>query len=130
MAVEEVIIDFKVDFSELTTAQEQLAKSGKIDGAGFSAISKSITKTASDTKGLIAEFKRVGETAVKMGKSVEDAFGAGIEDALSEAGVSLEEFSDALKKANEPTKTLKKELNELKNALAQAKVNGTETSVC
>ncbi len=127
MAVEEVIIDFKVDFSELTTAQEQLAKSGKIDGAGFSAISKSITKTASDTKGLIAEFKRVGETAVKMGKSVEDAFGAGIEDALSEAGVSLEEFSDALKKANEPTKTLKKELNELKNALAQAKVNGTDT---
>jgi hypothetical protein len=127
--VQEVLIDFKVDYSELTTAQEQLAKSGKIDDKGFAAVSKSISKTAADTKGLIQEFKKVATTATQMGKSVENAFGAGVQDALNEAGVSVDEFSAALVKANAPTKTLKAELRELKEALAQAKVNGKDVGI-
>ncbi len=125
--VEEVLIDFKVDFTELTTAQEQLAKSGKIDASGFAAVNKAIKSTATDTKGLIKEFKDVATMATKMGKSVEDAFGAGIKDALDEAGVSVEEFGAALSKANNPSKTLKAELRELKEALALAKVEGRDT---
>jgi hypothetical protein len=123
---EEVLIDFKVDFSELQTAQEQLAQAGKIDSTGFSAVSKSITKTATDTKGLITEFKKVAGVATLMGKSVEQAFGQGVQDALDEAGVSAEEFANALKKADQPAKTLKQELRDLKEALAQAKVNGQD----
>lgn len=125
--VQNVIVDFQVDYSQLTTAQEQLAKGGKIDASQFSAINKAISSTATDTKGLIKDFKDVATTATRMGKSVEAAFGAGIQDALDEAGVSVEEFSNALKKANAPAKTLKAELRELKEALAQAKANGKDT---
>lgn len=125
--VQNVIIDFQVDASQLTTAQEQLAKGGKIDTTGFDAIKKSIATTSTDTKGLIQDFKRVAATAITMGKSVEDAFGAGIQDALDEAGVSVEEFSAALTAANKPAKSLKQELKELKDALAEAKLNGTDT---
>jgi len=125
--VQEVLIDFKVDYSELTKAQEQLAKSGKIDSADLAKFGKAISSTATDTKGLITEFKKVATTATQMGKSVEAAFGAGIKDALDEAGVSAEEFAAALKKANEPAKSLKSELRELKEALARAKVEGNDT---
>jgi len=90
MAPEDVLIDFKVDYSELTNAQEQLAKTGKVDTTQFAALSKSLSTTAKDTKGLVAEFKKVATTATQMGKTVESAFGAGIQDALDEAGVSLE----------------------------------------
>jgi len=125
--VQEVLIDFKVDYSELTKAQEQLAKSGKIDSADLAKFGKAISSTATDTKGLITEFKKVATTATQMGKSVEAAFGAGIKDALDEAGVSVDEFSEALKKANAPVKSVKTELRELKEALAQAKANGKDT---
>lgn len=125
--VQEVLIDFKVDYSELTKAQEQLAKSGKIDSADLAKFGKAISSTATDTKGLITEFKKVATTATQMGKSVEAAFGAGIKDALDEAGVSVDEFSEALKKANAPAKSVKAELLELKNALALAKANGKDT---
>ena len=99
---EDVIIDFKIGVDELTPAFEQLAKAGKIDPKGFQAVSQSITKTATDTKGLISEFKRVATTATQLGKTVENAFGAGVQDALDEAGVSAEEFALALSKANTP----------------------------
>ena len=125
--VQEVLIDFKVDYSELTKAQEQLAKSGKIDSADLAKFGKAISSTATDTKGLITEFKKVATTATQMGKSFEAAFGAGIKDALDEAGVSVDEFSEALKKANAPVKSVKTELRELKEALAQAKANGKDT---
>lgn len=126
---EDVLIDFKVDYTELINAQEQLAKGGKIDATGFQNIQKAITTTATDTKGLITEFKKVATTATQMGKSVENAFGAGIQDALDEAGVSVKDFSAALTKANAPAKSLKQELLQLKEALAQAKANGKDVGV-
>lgn len=125
--VQEVLIDFKVDYTELIKAQEQLAKGGKIDSADLAKVSKAITTTATDTKGLITEFKKVATTATQMGKSVEAAFGAGIQDALDEAGVSVDQFSAALKKANAPVKSAKTELKELREALVQAKINGKDT---
>jgi len=124
--VQEVLIDFKVDYSELTKAQEQLAKSGKIDSADLAKFGKAISSTATDTKGLITEFKKVATTATQMGKSVEAAFGAGIKDALDEAGVSVDEFSEALKKANAPAVSLERQLRTLKNEIALAKVEGRD----
>ena len=51
--VQEVLIDFKVYYTELIKDQEQLAKGGKIDPADLAKVSKAITTTATDTKGLI-----------------------------------------------------------------------------
>ncbi len=127
MAVENVVINFEVDYTELSNAQAELAKTGKIDTKGFQAIQTAIDTTATDTKGLIKTFKDVATSATKMGKTVEDAFGAGIQDALDEAGVSMDEFSAALKKANAPATTLKKELAQLKESMARMKAEGKDT---
>jgi len=127
MAQETVLIDFQVDYTELTNAQAELAKTGKIDDKGFKAIQSAIDTTATDTKGLIKTFKDVAGASVKMGKTVEDAFGAGIQDALDEAGVSVKEFGDALKKANSPAISVKKELAQLKAELARLKAEGKDT---
>jgi len=127
MAVEPIIIDFQVNSEELITAQEQLAKAGKVDTKQFEALNKSLTKSATDTKGLIQQFKQVSNTATAMGKSVKDAFNQGVADALDEAGVSAEEFADALAKANAPSKSLKQELKDLKERMAQLKLEGKDT---
>lgn len=128
MAVQEtVLINFEVDYKELTNAQEQLAKTGKIDTKGFNDIQKAINTTATDSKGLIRQFKDVAGASIKMGKTMEDAFAGGINDALKEAGVSMKDFEGALKKANAPAITLKKELQQLKESMARMKAEGKDT---
>lgn len=121
---EEILIDFKVDYTELENAQKAIGK--KVDTTSFDNLNKKISTTNKEAKGLIAEFTKVASTASKLGKSVENAFAEGVEDALKEAGISAEEFQDILTKANTPVKTLKQELKELKIALAEAKVNGED----
>lgn len=128
MAVQEnVIINFEVNYTDLENAQAELAKTGKIDTKGFQAIQSAIDTTATDTKGLIKTFKEVATASTKMGKTVEDAFGAGIQDALDEAGVSVDEFAAALKKTNAPATSLKKELAQLKEGMARMKAEGKDT---
>ena len=127
MAQEDVLIKFEVDYSELTNAQQELSKTGKVDTKGFQAIQAAISDTATDTQGLIKQFKDVAGASVKMGKSIENAFGAGVEDALKEAGVSLTDFSKALTKANAPIKSVKTEMRELKEAMSRMKAEGKDT---
>lgn len=130
MAVEDVLIKFEVDYTELDSAIAALEKTGKLDpkiSESFKNTSRAISSTATDTKGLIAEFKNVSNSAIKMGKSVEDAFSSGIKDALDEAGVSVDEFGAALKNANQPTKRLKTEMIELKEQMARMKLAGKDT---
>jgi len=50
MAQETVLIDFVVDYSELTNAQAELSKTGKIDDRGLKAVQAAINTTATDTK--------------------------------------------------------------------------------
>jgi len=127
MAQENVLINFEVNYDQLTNAQEQLAKAGKIDSKGFQAIQAGIDETAKDTQGLIKQFKEVANASIKMGKSVESAFEKGVQDALKDAGVTVNQFSDALKKANVPAITLKKELQQLKESMARMKAEGKDT---
>lgn len=124
---EQVIIEFIPDFSKLETGLDQVAKTGKVDVKSFKDIQAAIDTTATDTQGLIKTFKDVAGASVKMGKSIEDAFGAGVKDALDEAGVSVKQFEDALKKANAPSQSLKKELLQLKEAMARMKAEGKDT---
>lgn len=130
MAEENIMIKFEVDYAELDAAIATLEKTGKLDpkvAQSFQQTQKAITGTATDTKGLIKQFKDVATASVKMGKTVEDAFGAGVQDALDEAGVSAQEFAAQLKKANAPAITLKKELQQLKDAMARMKAEGKDT---
>lgn len=104
-----------------------MAKTGKVDVKAFKDLQSAIDTTATDTQGLITQFKAVGNASIKMGKSVEDAFGAGIQDALDQAGVSVKEFEGALKKAAIPAASVKKELMALKNEMAKLKAEGKDT---
>lgn len=130
MAQEDVLIKFEVDYTELDNAISSLEKTGKLDpkvAQSFSQAQKAISSTASDANGLINQFKNVASASVKMGKSVENAFGAGVQDALDEAGVSVDQFTAALKNATKPATSLKKELRALKEAMARAKAEGKDT---
>ena len=130
MAQEDVLIKFEVDYTELDNAISALEKTGKLDpkiAASFSQTKAALVSTATDTKGLITEFKNVATTATRMGKSVENAFGQGVQNALDNAGVSVDEFAAALKKADAPVKRLKTEMLELKEAIARMKAEGKDT---
>jgi hypothetical protein len=129
VVTQEVLIDFQVNSEELDTLDKKLDNLGVPPEVAkqFTNLFNTIKSGKASTSELISQFKAVATTATKLGKSVEDAFGAGIQDALAEAGVSFEEFKAAIEKADQPVKTLKKELKELKEALALAKVNGEDT---
>lgn len=126
MPIENVIINFEIGKDEVTPALDNLELPPEIL-ADFKKLTELIQSGKGTTAELIDTFKKVSSAAIKMGKSVEDAFGAGIKDALEEAGVSLEEFEKALKKANAPAITLKKELRDLKEAMARMKAEGKDT---
>ena len=128
MAVEPIIIDFEVNDEQLITAQEQLAKAGKVDTKEFDALNKKLTTSSQNTSKLVQQFKTVSQTATAMGKSVKSAFDQGVADALAEAGVSADEFTDALKAASEPSKTLKQELKTLKEQLSLLKLEGKDNT--
>lgn len=129
VVTQEVLIDFQVNSTEIDTLEQKLEKLGVPPEVTkqFTDLFNTIKSGKASTSELITQFKNVAATAVKLGKSVEDAFGAGIKDALDEAGVSFEEFKAAIEKADQPVKSLKAELKELKEALALAKANGKDT---
>jgi len=128
MAVEPIIIDFQINDEQLITAQEQLAKAGKVDTKEFDALNKKLTTSSQNTSKLVQQFKTVSQTATAMGKSVKSAFDQGVADALAEAGVSADEFTDALKGADAPSKTLKQELKTLKEQLSLLKLEGKDNT--
>lgn len=123
---EEILIDFKVNTDELTSAQAQLKQSGKVDSSTLDLLNKKLSTTNKEAKGLAKEFNTVRSSVKMLGDSVNSAFEDGMLDALKEAGLSMEEFDDMVSKASQPVKSLKTELKELKLALAEAKVNGTD----
>ena len=124
---EQVIIEFIPDFTKLDSGLDAVAKTGKVDVSAFKDIQKSIDATANDAKGLVKTFKDVAGASIKMGQSVENAFASGVQDALDEAGVSVEDFAEALKNANKPVVSLESQLRRLKDDLARLKVEGKDT---
>jgi hypothetical protein len=137
MAVtEQVIIDFIPDLSKLQTAYEQLATSGQLDKDAAAAFTRT-TKAVTDQQEEIAFLKRLldesKKAATQLGEGAKKAFEQGMADALKEAGVTMEEFLAALKKAGQgempkaakATGSLKKELRELTAQIAAAKANGS-----
>lgn len=138
-ATEQVIIEFIADYDQLQGAIDTLEKTGQIDkklADTFKQTSAAITQQAAaiknTTNSLKAPVKGIEDLDKKTKSFVKnfiDGFGEGVQQALDEAGVSLDEFLNALKngpqKVTGSTQTLKQELKNLTAQIAEAKVNGT-----
>jgi hypothetical protein len=103
---EQILIEFIVEDQQLTTAIDQLEKTGQIDAklaGGFKQTTAEINKQAQAIKAdaaATAPLKKNIEEINKVTKSMTASFMKGFEegviDTLKEAGVSAKEFTDAL----------------------------------
>lgn len=138
----DVLIDFKVDYTQLDAAIDVLEKTGQVDAKvakAFKETNQAITqqgaalqKTAQSFKGPITSIDQLD----KRSKKFFDSFIKGIEDGLAE-GLSiarkeidamkakLAEYEAAGKGSVGATSSLKKELKDLTAQIAQAKAAGS-----
>lgn len=138
---DEILVDFKVDYTELDKAIDTLEKMGAADkkmAADFKAANDAIAKQGNLAKGsaekinnLKKGFNDVKTAATQMGKSVEKAFNEGVNDALKEAGVSADQFEEAISSVDKD-KTLRQRLKEITiqlQAMELAGENNTQTFI-
>lgn len=138
---ETILIEFQVEDGQLISAIDMLEKTGQIDAkmaAGFKQTTAEINKQAAAIKNdntvLAAMQKNFDQLAAELKEQNQFLLGfkEGIESALNEAGVSLEEFFDALKNgppAAEPKmESLKSQLRGLTEQLAVLKDNGEDNT--
>jgi hypothetical protein len=147
MATERIIIEFVGDTTELEPAIDQLEALGKIDkksADAFRATNKAILDRKKELDSLSAsqskQSKQVAETTNKyeqLSKALQKAnqtllkgassemiqgFYEGIGDALDEAGISADVFTDKLKanaiEAEKPVVSLRTQLRKMKDELA------------
>lgn len=140
MAVEQVIIDFVADYSGLQPAIDMLEKAGQIDASiaqNFKQTNAEINKQAQALRSVSQATSQEAQSIDQMDKRMKSflknaiqGFEEGVADALNEAGVSMEEFTAALKDAGiageKSTTSLRQELKNLTQQIAEAKVNGTD----
>lgn len=136
MAVEQVLVEFVPDFTQLDTALNKLAQSGAVDKSFADSFKNTNTQIQAQQEEIAFLKRLLDETkkaATQLGDGAKKAFEEGMADALKEAGVTMEEFLAALKKASNGelpkaktvTSSLKKELRELTAAIAAAKAAGS-----
>lgn len=135
---EQLIVELILDRSNLDSSLAQLQKSGQIDKAtadAFKATTDQIRAQAAEAKKAATAFKPLtknlddlGKATKNLGESFLQGVQEGLTDALEEAGVSAEEFAAALEGIDNggTFKSLKQELRETAQALAQMKVDGTD----
>jgi len=138
---ETILIELVVDDSQLQPAIDLLEKTGQIDSklaGSFRQTTSEINKQAqaikNDNAALVAMQKNFDALAKELKEQNQFLLGfkEGIEGALKDAGVSLEEFFDALKNgppAAEPKmESLKSRLRGLTEELAVLKANGEDNT--
>src|SRR5688572_1580835 len=137
---QEVIIDFIVDDSGLDTAIDQLERMGVIDkkvATAFKSTTAEINKqaaaiknTSQAVKGPIKSIEQLVKKTKSFVKNFVEGFEEGVNEALDEAGVSMNEFVTALDNAGvkgvKSSTSLRQELKNLTQQIAQAKVNGND----
>lgn len=142
MAVtEQVIVEFIADYSSLDTAIDTLEKSGAIDSkmaAAFKQTTAEVNKQTAAIKGESAAVDKLKKDFDALSKELKEqnqfllGFKEGIEDALKEAGVTLEEFFDALKNgpkdSEPPVESLRARLKALTQQLAQMKLENKDNT--
>lgn len=138
---EQILIELLVDDSQLQTALDHLEKTGQIDAKmanGFRQTTAEINKQAAaiknDNSALAAMQKNFDQLAKELKEQMEffKGFKEGVEQALKEAGVSLEEFLEALKKgpkdAEAPTESLRQRLKVLTEQISELKLAGQDNT--
>lgn len=137
---QQVIIEFITKDEDLDSAINKLEKTGAIDAelaTAFKQTTTEITKQAT-------EMKKVAAATAPIKKSLEDVdkatkqftedfmigFNEGVTEALREAGVTAEQFSEALKtgqtEVQEPTESLRQRLKNLTQQIAEMKLAGDD----
>jgi hypothetical protein len=141
---QQVIIEFITNDEQLDSAINKLEKTGAID----SQIANSFKQTTAEISKQSAEIKKAATATTPLKKNLEDVdkatkqftqdfmtgFNEGVIETLKEAGVTAEQFSEALKsgqtEVQEPTESLRQRLKALTQQIAEMKLagdDGTET---
>lgn len=140
---EQVIIEFIADTTKLQPATDQLEQQGKVTKQNneefkktntellkqqkaleqIDVINKKIESSGKVTKQNLADLARIIKS---QSGDFQKQIQRGVVDALHEAGVSVEEFSNALENAVSPT--IKQRLKELVNGLAEMKAAGHDNT--
>jgi hypothetical protein len=137
---QQVLVELILDDSQLQPALDKLESSGQIDAsiaAGFKQTTAEINKQAQAAKSGTAAIgplkKNLADLALaakKAGGDFEQGFAQGVTDALKEAGVSMEEFVNALasgqSEAVNTTESLRSRLKNLTQQIAQVKLTGEQ----
>lgn len=139
---EQVIVDFVIDPSSIDNAVQSLVNMGAIDqkiANQFKQTSTEINKQGQAVKAVAANTnaaKKGLDDVAKAAKNVSDnfmqGFQEGVLDALKEAGVTAEQFAEAMEKSGtasqESSKSLRQELKELTAQLAQMALAGADNT--
>lgn len=140
---DQIIIEFIADTSKLTPATDQLEQQGKVTKQNneefkktnaellkqqkaleqIDVINKKIESTGKVTKKNLADLAKIVKS---QSGDFQKEIQRGIVDALHEAGVSVEEFSEALEGAVSPT--IKQRLRELVAEMAEMKAAGQDNT--
>lgn len=147
MATETVIIEFVSDSTGLQPAEDKLAAIGKIDAKTAQVFKQTNTELKNRVSVLTAvgqQAQKVSTETGKMKNSISDldkvtknftkdfmhGFEEGVINTLKEAGVSEQQFADAMKKGNadagKSTKSLRAELAAMRQELVRMKLAGKE----
>lgn len=141
----DVLIQFVSDISKLQPATDALIEQGKITKENAEAFKKTNAELLKEQKALeqIGAINRKIEESGKVTKKnladlakiikaqsgeFQKDIRRGVVDALHEAGVSVEEFSDALNVAAKDTSSLKQQLREMTEQLQEMKVAGKDNT--
>lgn len=144
-----VIIEFISDTSKLEPAVDQLERIGKVEqgqAAAFKTTNTEINKQAEALKNVSKVNDQISQTGKVTKKNVSDLaaavkgmsgtfqkeFKAGVIDGLKQAGVSIKDFEKQVNSSFDKTETatlsLRSQLRQMVEQLAQLKVQGKDTS--
>lgn len=137
---QQVIIEFITNDEQLESTIDKLEKTGAID----SKLANAFKQTTAEISKQSTEIKKVGAATTPLKKNLEDidkatksftqdfmtGFNEGVTETLKEAGVTAEQFAQALKtgqtEVQEPTESLRQRLKSLTQQIAEMKLAGND----
>lgn len=139
---EQVLIEFLADYSSLDTAIETLEKSGAVDSKLATAFKQTTAEVNKQTAAIKAEatataplkknLEDVNKSVKTMTQGFIKGFQEGVIDTLKEAGVSAEQFAEALAsgqtEASNAGESLRTRLRALTQQLAEMKLRGEDNT--
>jgi hypothetical protein len=138
--VQTVVIEFVTNDEQLDSAINKLEKTGAVD----SQLANAFKQTTSEISKQSNEIKKAAASTAPLKKSLDDVnkatksftqdfmtgFNEGVIETLKEAGVTVEQFTEALKtgqtEVQEPTESLRQRLKNLTQQIAEMKLAGDD----